>query len=157
MFTRREAARVLGCSKERVRQFEKCGRLHVIVDARGVGHFVRGEVLALARTRNRPNADRVHGTIAAQVFDLFRQGVELPEIVIQTQQSPATIRALWEEYSRPLGAPPTPALDLARYDASDKAIDSAIEALRRRTPAIVSEPAPAPTNGAAHAVGPRSK
>jgi hypothetical protein len=133
-FTRTEAARVLGCSRTRVQQFEKDGRLAAIVDQSGVHHFARADVLALARARGRTHADRVHGTIAAEVFALFRESVELPEIVMRTHQSPATIRALYEEYRRPLGHQPTAPVDLAEYERSSRALDERIAAMQAQPP-----------------------
>ena len=105
MVMRGEAARMLRlfATTRRVQQFEAEGRLRAVVDAKGNHHFARTDVIAFAHQRGKPHADRVHGTIAAQVFALFRESVELPEIVMRTQQSPATIRALYEEYRRPLG------------------------------------------------------
>ena len=132
-FTRTEAARVLGCSRTRVQQFEKDGRLTAVVDQNGVHHFARADVLVLARARGRTNADRVYGTIAAEVFSLFRESVDLPEIVMRTQQSPSTIRALYEEYSRPLGHVPVPAVDIAEYERSSRELDEMIAAMRERS------------------------
>jgi hypothetical protein len=131
-FTRTEAARVLGCSRTRVQQFEKDGRLTALVDQNGVHHFARADVLALARSRGRAHADRVHGTIAAEVFSLFRESVDLPEIVMRTQQSPATIRALYEEYRRPLGHRPHSPVDVADYERSSRELDEKIAALQAR-------------------------
>jgi hypothetical protein len=130
MIMRGEAAKLLGCSRRRVQQFEAEGRLRAVVDAKGIHHFARADVIAFARKRGRPHADRVHGTIAAQVFALFRESVELPEIVMRTQQSPATIRALYEEYRRPLeGAAPQPP-DLADYDKSSRELDARIATMQ---------------------------
>ena len=131
MIMRGEAAKLLGCSRRRVQQFEAEGRLRSVVDAKGIHHFARADVLAFARKRGRPHADRVHGTIAAQVFALFRESVELPEIVMRTQQSPATIRALYEEYRRPLDAPP-PQPDLVDYERSSRDLDARIATLQGR-------------------------
>jgi hypothetical protein len=78
----------------------------------------------------------VHGTIAAEVFQLFREGVELPEIVMKTQQAPLTIRKLYEEYRRPLGYQPPPKIDLDEYERSAKELDQKIAAMRER-PALV--------------------
>jgi hypothetical protein len=67
----------------------------------------------------------VHGTIAAQVFALFRESVELPEIVMRTQQSPATIRALYDEYRRPLEVP-EPSPEVGEYERSSRELDTRI-------------------------------
>jgi hypothetical protein len=135
--TRGQAAKKIGCSKTRVRQYEQDGRLHAVsIDDKGVHHYAREEIEAFARTRSHASADRVHGTIAAEVFQLFREGVELPEIVMKTQQAPLTIRKLYEEYRRPLGYQPPPKIDLDEYERSAKELDQKIAAMRER-PALV--------------------
>jgi DNA-binding transcriptional MerR regulator len=155
--TRGQAAKKIGCSKTRVRQYEQDGRLHAVtIDDKGVHHYARDEVEAFARTRSHASADRVHGTVAAEVFQLFREGVELPEIVMKTQQAPLTIRKLYEEYRRPLGYQPPPKIDLAEYDRSAKELDEKIAALRDR-PALTKTSGERPaartatTPGARHA------
>ena len=132
MIMRGEAARLLGCSRRRVQQFEAEGRLRAVVDAKGIHHFARADVIAFACKRGRPHADRVHGTIAAQVFALFRESVELPEIVMRTQQSPATIRALYDEYRRPLEPAAGPPPDLSDYDRSSRELDERLQVFRSR-------------------------
>ncbi len=103
--TRAEVARFLGCSRRRIHQLQAEGRIHSVLDAQGWHVFSRAEVIAFAERRGRTHADKTHGTVAAEVFRLFREGVELPEVVMQTKQAPATVRALWEEYRRPLEVP----------------------------------------------------
>jgi len=93
---RGEAAKLLGCSRRRVHACNSArrrGGSALVVDSKGTHYFARADVLAFARKRGWPHADRVRGTIAAQVFGLFRESVELPEIGMRTQQSPVTIRA----------------------------------------------------------------
>jgi hypothetical protein len=138
MIMRGEAAKLLGCSRRRVQQFEAEGRLQAVVDAKGVHHFARADVIAFARKRGRPHADRVHGTIAAQVFALFRESVELPEIVMRTQQSPATIRSLYEEYRRPLESTPPATPDLTDYERSSRELDRRVAELQSREPVGLS-------------------
>jgi hypothetical protein len=108
-------------------------------DAKGIHHFARADVVAFARKRGRPHADRVHGTIAAQVFALFRESVELPEIVMRTQQSPATIRALYEEFRRPL-EPLAQQPDLGDYERSSRELDTRIVALQGREITLPARP-----------------
>jgi hypothetical protein len=136
---RSEAAKLLGCSRRRVQQFDAEGRLRAVVDAKGIHHFARADVIAFARKRGRPHADRVHGTIAAQVSALFRESVELPEIVMRTQQSPATVRALYEEYRRPLESP-GPQPDLGDYERSSRELDERIAALQGRDVTLPARP-----------------
>jgi hypothetical protein len=144
MILRSEAAKLLGCSRRRVQQFEAEGRLRAVVDAKGIHHFARADVIAFARKRGRPHADRVHGTIAAQVFALFRESVELPEIVMRTQQSPTTIRALYEEYRRPLEGRGSGPPDLSEYDRSSRELDARIASLQDRPGRPSTPPASPP-------------
>jgi hypothetical protein len=140
--TRSIASKMLGCSRTRVRQFEAEGRLRAVeIDDKGIHHYLLSDLQALVRERGNGVApDRVHGTIAAQVFKMFREGVELPEIVMQTQQSPMTIRQLYEEYSRPLGHKPSPTVDLKDYDDQAKTLDEKIARLTQRPPIASTRP-----------------
>jgi hypothetical protein len=133
-----------------VQQFEAEGRLRAVVDAKGIHHFARADVLAFARKRGRPHADRVHGTIAAQVFALFRESVELPEIVMRTQQSPATIRALYEEYRRPLEGGASQPPDLTEYDRSSRELDARIASLQGRQGRSPTSPSSQPEQDGGH-------
>jgi excisionase family DNA binding protein len=103
MVTTGQAAKLLGCSRRWIQKLQKKGRLHSVVDQKGTHHFAREELLAFARDRGRPG--QPEGAIVARVFELFREQADLAEIVIQTQLTPETVRALWDEYRRPLGAP----------------------------------------------------
>jgi Helix-turn-helix domain len=96
-----EARTILGISRSYLQKLERQGKVSSIKDERGIHRYSRSEIAALA-LRRHVKVDRVHGTIAVQVFELFQAGMELPDIVIRTGQSPATIRSLWEEYKRPL-------------------------------------------------------
>jgi hypothetical protein len=53
---------------------------------------------------------------------------------MRTQQSPATIRALDEEYSRPLGHRPEAPIDLAEYERSSRPLDERIAAMQGQPP-----------------------
>jgi hypothetical protein len=103
-------ASIVGVTDRRIAQLEAEGVLHATIDERGVHRFRREEVTAYAiRRTNRKAATRDqrhdgHAEIAAQVFELFRQGVELPDIVIMMKLSPSVIRELYSEYTLPLGA-----------------------------------------------------
>ncbi|MGH7434235.1 MAG: hypothetical protein ACRENE_01005 [Polyangiaceae bacterium] len=91
---------MLGVTLTRVRQLEASGKLRAMVDERGVHTFDPREVAAYARTR--PARRQVDGQLAATVFRMIRDGYPLREIVIETSQSPETIRNLHAEYLRPL-------------------------------------------------------
>jgi hypothetical protein len=119
-----------------VRKYEQNGTLHPTVDEKGVHRFARDEVLTLERARgHREGAGgAVTGELAAKVFELFRDGVSLPDIVIGTKQSPATIAALWDDYRRLEngGKLPMDPFDLSDYDARARELDREIEERRRR-------------------------
>jgi hypothetical protein len=147
--TRMQVARLVGCSKTQVRNYERRGILRPSVDGKGVHWFLKAEVAALARKKeSRADAraaradkrDRL-GELAARVFFLFREGVELPEIVIETKRSPELIRRLYDEYRRPLATPPT-ALEGTRYAQGDSPSDASGE-LQGQAPS--TEPNPPPT------------
>lgn len=93
-------ARTLGVTLTRVRQIEKAGKLHPQPDADGVQTFSRQEVVAFVHSR--PPRKKTDGAIAARAFQMFKDGFPFPEIVIETMQSPETVRRLFEEYRRPL-------------------------------------------------------
>jgi hypothetical protein len=106
VLTRSAVARMLGCTRSGVRYLERIGVLTPEVDAKGVRRFDRAEVDALLGElrRQRPSATLARdGSLAARVFRMFRDGLSFPEIVIKTEESPETIRALFEQYRRPLG------------------------------------------------------
>ena len=94
--TRTEAARMLGMSYANVRKLQSKGVLHSDPDRYGVHRFDLREVEALARKRGlqiKPN-----GALAARVFRMFRERKKFEEIVIETEQEPSLIRALWKDY-----------------------------------------------------------
>jgi hypothetical protein len=107
VLTRTHVARMLRCALVTVRRMEQDGRLQPIVDPRGVRRFDRRQVEALCRERLRQGfrAGGITGELAAEVFSHFRNQVPFADIVIKTHASPETIRVLWDEYKRPLGAP----------------------------------------------------
>jgi hypothetical protein len=117
---------------------EKRGRLHPIIDREGIRRFDRTEVENVARERLRSGFRAgmiyVDGELAAEVFRYFRDGIGFAEIVIRTHAPPETIRLLWEDYKRPLGAPPasaTPADDSDQFEKDMRALDDEILARRR--------------------------
>jgi len=96
-----EARTLLGISRSYLQKLEKKGQVASVIDHRGIHQYSRSEIAALA-LRRHVKVDRVHASIAVKVFELFEAGYEFPYIVIHTGQSPATVRALWAEYKRPL-------------------------------------------------------
>jgi DNA-binding transcriptional MerR regulator len=97
---------MLGCTRSGVRYLERIGLLTPEKDPKGIRRFNREQVEALLselrRQGPRPSLVR-SGSLAARVFKMFRDGLSFPEIVIKTEETPETIRALFEEYRRPLG------------------------------------------------------
>ena len=94
--TRAEAATVLGTSYQNVRKLQRKGYLHSNPDRYGVHRFDRREVEELARKRGlqiKPS-----GELAARVFAMFKANRTFADIVIETQQEPEVIRALWKEH-----------------------------------------------------------
>jgi hypothetical protein len=111
--TRTQVGEIVGVSEPRIRQLEEQGKLHATIDERGVHRFDKKEVRAYAvkraariAERGSPGVQRSDGraVIAAEVFQLFKQGVELPDIVILLSISPTLVRELYSEYTLPLGA-----------------------------------------------------
>jgi excisionase family DNA binding protein len=101
--TSAEVAKILGVTRNAVRKLADGGKLNATRDEEGRRLFDRAEVLDLARLRGATRGERLQGSVAAAVFELFEQGLPLPAIVQRTHQSPLVIRALWAEYHRPLG------------------------------------------------------
>ena len=104
LLTRRQVADALGTSVATVRRLEKKRELNPVVDRDGVYRFDAQEVAALAAKRGR--ASQASGEVAAQVFGMFRELKKLDDIVIATRQTPATVRALYLEWTTPLGGRP---------------------------------------------------
>jgi hypothetical protein len=124
--TRTEVARALGVTLTRVRALETSGKLSPVADTRGVHTFDRREVAAYVRTR--PARRQLDGKIAAVVFRMIRDGFALNAIVIETEQSPETIRKLFAEYRRPF-VPVTDAL-ADHFDRSARELDDDVKRKR---------------------------
>jgi hypothetical protein len=100
--TRREAAKILDTSYENVKRMQRIGQLHSDPDRHGVHRFDRREVEELARRRGlqiKPS-----GELAARVFRLFKERRNFHDIVIETEQEPDVIRALWAQFNLGLAA-----------------------------------------------------
>jgi hypothetical protein len=101
MWRRADVAKCLGIHVTRVRQLEAAGKLKASeIDANGVHLFDPRVIARMAKTR--PARRVVDGELAATVFGMFANGYPLRLIVIETRQSPETIRKLHAEYLRPL-------------------------------------------------------
>ncbi len=125
LLTRTSVARLLGISERRVRQLRDQGKLHPTTNREGVHFYERSEIMKLAAARANSSDPRLRKKgvpviLAARVFEMFDNGATLSQIVQDTQQTPDVVRALYVEYSTPLGkAPataPDPNAELARHD-----------------------------------------
>jgi hypothetical protein len=140
ILTRMHVARMLRCSIANVRKLEKTGKLKPIIDRQGVRRFERTQVEIVCRERLREGfrTGGIDGELAAEVFSYFRNQMPFADIVIKTHASPEAIRMLWDEYKRPLGAPPASESakamqdDLDASDARSREIDDTIMARRAR-------------------------
>jgi DNA-binding transcriptional MerR regulator len=138
VLTRGVVARMLGCTLSGVRYYERKGALTPTVDRHGVRRFDRVEVEALGRELRR-KGHRTHigtsGDIAAAIFRMFRDGLSFPEIVIKSEETPETVRALFEQYKRPLDAPRAASStvdDLSEYTKRARELEDEILARRSR-------------------------
>jgi hypothetical protein len=98
--SRAQAAKLLGVSKTRVRQFEARGDLHPVKDAHGSWRYDPGEVLRLAERREDegiPSSSERH-----QLFEMFRQRRTVLEIRVATGLSTETLMRLYAEYRTPI-------------------------------------------------------
>jgi hypothetical protein len=94
VLSRRQVAEILGISLSTVRRLEG-QELHPVVRD-GVNYFVPSEVEAISRSLALgPRSD---GRLAAQIFVLLEQGLDLREIVVRAQVSPVQVRELYEEW-----------------------------------------------------------
>ena len=94
--TRSEAAKLLSTTYQNIRRLQRVGQLHSQPDRHGVHRFDRREVEDLARKRGlqiKPS-----GELAAKVFAMFKAKKRFEDIVIETQQEPDIILALWKRY-----------------------------------------------------------
>ena len=112
--TRGQVASRLGISVSTVRRLEGT-RLHPTIDSEDVRWFDEKEVASLAAelvnasnskrkgTRGTPGGEatptRSHGETAALVFERFEQRQSLAEIVVGLRVAPATVRALFDQWS----------------------------------------------------------
>jgi hypothetical protein len=98
MLLRHQVAWILGVTPSGVQRMQERGKLRSVRDLEGRDLFARVDVFELARLRRLASHRCVDAAVAAQVFEMFRAGWDLPEIVIETGESPRTIRALHEDY-----------------------------------------------------------
>lgn len=93
---RKQVADRLGVSVSKVRTMEGKSLTPFKVD--GVHYFDRADVDAAALSMGRKGAAHMtEGEVAAAVFKLIDNGKELREIVIELEQPPSVVRALYRE------------------------------------------------------------
>jgi hypothetical protein len=117
--TRKQVADRLGVSVSKVRTME--GKSLNPIKIEGVNYFERSEVDAAALSMGRKGAAHMtEGEVAAAVFELIDHGKELREIVIELEQPPSIVRALYREW-------------LDDFDAGEQRLrQSELEAKRER-------------------------
>jgi DNA-binding transcriptional MerR regulator len=94
---RREAAKILQCSRDNVRWMDKNGHLRSSKrDRNGVFTYDRSEIEELARKRGL--SVKPTGALTARVFRLFEAKRTFQQICIETEQEADVIQALWERY-----------------------------------------------------------
>jgi hypothetical protein len=80
----------------------------------------------------------ITGDLASQVFRMIRDGLSFPEVVIKTEETPDTIRALWRDYYKrpPVGEDeeeePPFVDDSSDYERRIRKLDADIMERRRR-------------------------
>jgi hypothetical protein len=94
---RREAARILNCSRDNVRRLDRIGRLRSGKrDHNGTFTYDRREIEKIAHERG--GEVKPTGELAARVFAMFKARKRFEDIVIETEQAPNVVRALWVEF-----------------------------------------------------------
>jgi hypothetical protein len=103
--TRNESSDLLGVSTQTLMNYERRGDLHpqhvMRPDSNGVSRrtivYDPKELAKLPRYK-RPVATREPGEVAAQSFELFRQGLALDEVVIALRETPDKVDQLNERW-----------------------------------------------------------
>jgi hypothetical protein len=101
--TRSQVAARLKVSVSKVRTMG--GKILHPTKVDGVYRFNPSEVDAVAKGAGKPAAlPRTAGQVAAAVFKMFNDGRELRDIVVELEQPPAVVRALYREWFDDLSA-----------------------------------------------------
>jgi DNA-binding transcriptional MerR regulator len=129
---RREAARILNCSRDNVRRMDRIGRLRSGKrDHNGTYTYDRREIEKIALERG--GELRPSGELAARVFRMFTERKKFHEIVIETEQEPTVVLALWRQYQS--GFETTPTTPVREHDTEHdeqmREMDREIEQRRR--------------------------
>ena len=94
---RREAAKILQCSRDNVRRLDKAGRFKSSKkDRNGTFTYDRREIEEIARRRGL--GIKPSGELTARVSRLFEAKRTFQQVCIETEQEPDVIQALWERY-----------------------------------------------------------
>jgi DNA-binding transcriptional MerR regulator len=117
LLRRSEVAALLGVHISTIRRMEG-KRLSPVRNHDGVHYFDRREVEELAAERGRET--KPSGQLAARVYKLLREGKTIGEIVFDTELSPVEVRALFEQFSTPLGRSTREDLEIAEQRAVEQ-------------------------------------
>ena len=101
--TRGEVAEILGVHRSTVARHEALGRLHALLDDRGVHRFSPGEVRALLHSPRRKSKQRDParplGEIEADVFAMLSQGFTRREVVLRLRITSDDAQRYWEKWN----------------------------------------------------------
>jgi DNA-binding Lrp family transcriptional regulator len=131
LLTRREAAERLGISETTLRRRERDELKPIVVD--GVHMFEERQVRSVTTLRRQVGVlGAVDGGVAADVFELLREGVPPVEIVVRLRVAPEVVRRLFEQWSEMAAQFVVPAPDALRLGVKDAAELAALIAQVRR-------------------------
>ena len=106
--SRAEVARELGVSTATVHRMRMRKELDARLAIDGVTWvYDPGAVLRLASRLAHPSR-RADGEVAARSFELFDQGKDLRQVVVELRESPEIVRQLYREWRSELDDPPPP-------------------------------------------------
>jgi DNA-binding transcriptional MerR regulator len=131
---RREAARILQCSRDNIRRLDKNGTLRSgRRDVNGAFTYDRREIEKLAHERGQKV--KATGELAARVFAMFKARKRFEDIVIETEQEPPAILALWRYYKSGFefdgAAPETEEAAQTEHESQMRAMDRELDKRRR--------------------------
>ena len=103
--TRSQVARQLGVGVTAVHHMRLRGDLRPTRDAGGVWRYDPADVIRAAARRGIRGL-KTPGDVAAEAFNMFSLGGELPDIVSALRITPAEVRQLYKEWQSSLDDPP---------------------------------------------------
>jgi hypothetical protein len=132
LLTRRQAAQRLGISETTLRHREHDVLKPTIVD--GVHMFEERQVRSVTTLRRQVSGAPgvVDGGVAADVFELLREGIRPVEIVVRLRVAPEVVTRLLEQWTEMTAQFTIPAPDALRLGVKDAAEFAALIAQTRR-------------------------